>query len=309
MLSRALEFRAPAGPELLAAALGAPQAGVGRRLHNDTQQPLVLDFAGGARVVLEPGAQLWVLELAPSLLIVSGRIQVERLPEAARPDQPGLRIATLGGALGVTGAASLRLQTAAARAGTRRSDASARALTQLILLQGSVSWQHETPEGALTHERLLYGERLPELAPLQLFAAKSAAEADRRGAQAFRTARAWGPAADPDAHIEALLSELAALRDQGQGLLAPVNLRRARAAVPDAGLRSEVLPGDARAYQKQIVQHVQRKLVLRQQLLLAVEQSLLTRLLACATGADGSRECPSLAAWSERFSERLRSAL
>jgi hypothetical protein len=304
--SRSLEFRAPAGPEALATALGPPIPGVGRRLHNDAKQPLVLDFTGGARVTLEPGAELWVLELAPSLLSVSGRILVERLPEAARPDQPSLRIATLGGALGVTGAATLRLQTAVARGAAK---APPRALTQLILLQGSVTWQHETPERALTHERLLYGERLPELAPLQLFAAKSAADADKRAAQALRSARAWGPPGDPEAHLEALLSELAALRDQGQGLLAPANLRRARAAVPDAGLKSQALPGDARAYQKQLVQHAQRKLVLKQQLLLAVEQSLLTRLLACAASPAGARECPGLEAWSARFTERLRAAL
>ena len=296
--SRAFSFRSAGAPELLAAALSAPVAGVGRRVRNDAAQPLVLDFAGGTRLTLQPQTELWMLDLAPSVLLVSGRVQLQRLPDAARPDQAVLRVATLAGAVNVTSAAELWLRVEPQRTAAAQRP---RALMQLVLLQGGVSWQHVGADERLALEQLVHGAALPQLPELQLLAAKTLAEADKRAPSAFRRSRAWGPGLDPDARLEALLRELSSLREQGNALLSSVNLRLRRAQTPDAG--------GPRAYQREIVQHAQRKLALKQLALLAAEQSLLARLLACATAPGGSVPCAALAAWSERFAERVRSAL
>lgn len=301
-VSRALSYRAAAAPEALAAALGEPLPGLGRSLRNAAAQPLALDFAGGARVVLEPRAELWVLDFAPSLLLLRGRVRVQRAPEAARPDQPPLRIGTLGGALGITSAVELWL-----RAEPRPEARSARpqALTQLTLLQGGVSWQHEGADHALAHARISTGAALPALPALQLIAGSSSADAERRAARAFRGLRPWGPPDDLDARLTLRLSELSALREQSQGLLAPAVLRRLRSQAPalDAGATEPA----ARGFQRELVQRAQQKLAAKQLVLLAAEQSLLARLYACGTRPAG--ECPELRAWAERFATPLRAAL
>jgi hypothetical protein len=66
---------------------------------------------------------------------------------------------------------------------------------------------------------------------------------------------------------------------------------------------------EVRSYQRALASHAQRKLQLKQTLLLALEQSLFAALATCASHNTHEASCDSLARWRTRYLDRIAGML
>jgi hypothetical protein len=157
--------------------------------------------------------------------------------------------------------------------------------------------------------QLSAGEPLPKpAAGLQWLTSGAAPVALAAREKRYRTLRQVALTVDVDRALELALSEQQALRQHGHALLAKVSPRHAALAklATDADA-SATSPVSARAYQRALVEHAQRREAQAAQLLLAAERSLLRALAACAASEPSA--CASVQAWSERFAARAADLL
>jgi hypothetical protein len=251
---------------------------------------VVIDLEDGTRVTAAAGSELCALELAPSLLLINGKLRATRLPD---PERSGtFRIASMAGAIETSPGLELLLRTEV-QAGNQR--------THLRLLRGGLTW---LAPAASTPLQLVAGEPLPKPAPgLSWASTRDAAEAERTLEASLKATRKAPTDAEADHALDAALTQQHALRERSHALLAAVSPRHAALSSEEAAAR----PASTREYQRALVEHAQKREAQAGQLLSAAERSLLAVLARC--GRDAASECAALAAWRARFAQRLASAL
>jgi hypothetical protein len=286
-------WRIVGGPAADGASVGPYVAGLGQWLMTKVHAPrgLALDLPGGARVQLGPDTLVWAFERAPNaLLLVRGRLTVQRLPDAPRAAESPQHIVTAHATVSLTAAAELAVGT--------RSDEPSAAAVGVIVLRGAIELLRF---GAAPQLLVAEQSRWPEVAGLTLRGAKTTEEAQRGLDAALRPARARPALADADAHLTAAIKTLTELQAEGDRLLAAVSPRHA-AAAPNARPQTEA---DIRVYQRSLTDHARRAHAAREALQLAIEQSLLEHALECGVPSPDAAPCARLRAWRERFERAL----
>lgn len=319
--ARELQLRLVNGGAALAAQ-SVPGA-VGRRIAPLQETELWVDLEDGTRLAVAPRTELWTFAYDKSLLLVSGKLRVTRLPDAPRAGRSPARISTPAGAVEVAAGADFELRVGVEPVSGRRErggrDARAAALTspalrartQLRLLRAAVTWLAPDGTGGLSEVTLSAGEKaslaLPGLQVLTLAPgdARSSTQAER----AFRAISPRVMTDDLDQTLEAAVAEHRALAERSHVLLAPVSPRHA--AQTGAPLEPAAAPGvgdvSTRDYQRALVEHARRRHAHRRLLLLAAEQSALRALARC--GQPAADDCDATRAWSQRLGAELSSVL
>jgi hypothetical protein len=262
---------------------------------------LVVDLEDGTRVTADAGTRLWAFALAKSLLLISGELHVTRVADAERAGPRPVRIASLAGVLEPNPGAELAL-----RVELRASAAPIAYRAQLSLARGSATWISQDERAGAKAAQLIAGEPLAKPAAGLQWLSLPAGQQAR--AKRFETLRQVAVSAELDQRLDAALTEQQALRQRGHALLAQVSPRHAALAKlsRDAAVPAPT-SGSARAYQRELVEHAQRREAQAERLLLAAERSLLHALAGC--GPSEPSTCASLRAWSERFSARAADLL
>jgi hypothetical protein len=291
-------------------------AALGERLFTGPDGGVVIDLPNGARVHMEPSSRLYVLLFEPcAVLLVSGSVFIELLPQGNRFGRDGLRLITALGTLIVSNTAEAWISQRNWQKG-----AEAASQTYVTLLRGVAELAHLDSDGALSTEPLVAGQRLATGAlpkagrTLATLAEARAASAEfmaqrrdplRLSVQAGRLERVLAAVAQENSVGSVLLSRMAAQR---QNAIARVPVLSADAAVPGESTRIGTL-AEVRAYQRELATHAQRKHELRQLLLLAAEHSLLALLATCDAPEAPLLVCPGLSDWQTRFSAGLEGTL
>jgi hypothetical protein len=295
-------------------------AALGQRLFTGPDGGVVLDLPNGARVHLEPSSRLYVLELEPcALLLISGSVFIELLPQGNQVGRADLRLVTALGSLIVTNTAEVWISQRNWRQVTGATG-SVSSQTYLTLLRGIAELARLDSGGELQTEPLTAGQGLATAVlpkarrPLTTVDEARTASVEfmaqrrdpvRLRPQAGRLERALAAVAQEQDVGTVLLSRMAAQR---QSAVARVPVLSADAAVLGESTRIGTL-AEVRAYQRQLATHAQQKHQLRQVLLLAAEESLLALLAACEAPEAPELVCPGLSDWQTRFAARLEGNL
>jgi hypothetical protein len=280
--------------------IGPRVAGLGQWLTTPAHAPraLSLDLPGGVRVKLGPGTLVWAFERAPDALVLArGRLTVQRLPDAPRVGESPQRIVTAQATVSLTAAAELVVGA--------RSDKPGAAAVGVIVLRGAVELLRF---GAAAQALVAEQSRWPVIPGLALRGAKTSDEAQRALDDALRPTRARTALADADAHLTTAIKTAAALRAEGDRLLAAVSPRHAAVASSAPVTAPPTTEAQIRAYQRSLTDHARRAHAARQALQLAVEQSLLAHALECGAPIPAAPSCAILQRWRERFERALIAA-
>jgi hypothetical protein len=305
--------------------------GVGRVLSTGKDGRLAFDLPNGTRVHLDSNSRACVLEFEPSaLLLYSGSALAELLPQGNPAGLTGLRLIGSQASLAVPNLAEVFM---AERAWPLPAPPLGALATQsyLAIVRGSAELQRFSPEAALRVDSMSAGQDLSSGLGPKASRAKSSADLRRAGAELLRRRRDAVRLLDVDARLERVLAQVVEERQRGTQLLArlgpgshapiartlppsaaqaPVDAPSAQAgsSSPFAGVRLGAL-SEVRSYQRALASHAQRKLQLKQTLLLALEQSLFAALATCAAHNTQAASCDSLSTWRTRYLERIAGAL
>jgi hypothetical protein len=292
---------------------GSKLVGLGESLATQAETSIALDLPNGARVRLEPDTHIVVLEFEPStLVLVSGAVFVELLPQGNQPGRSELRLVTALGTLIVSNTAEVwaaqRLWPATKRA---RASPPALAQAQLMVLRGVAELVRVDAAGLLHAEPLGAGETRPNAQPAKQPTTNFTLEdARRRSAEFVRQRRNPISMEVESGVLTRALAASAAQQRVGAELtdrMARLVAARAGGSVgPDAGAAARASDAEqVRAIMRELAGHAQQKHLLHQALLLAAEQYASAQLAACATLDSLRPQCPALATWNDSFSAAL----
>jgi hypothetical protein len=309
-------------------------AGFGRVLSTGKDGQLAFDLPNGTRVRLDPNSRACVLELEPSaLLLFSGSALAELLPQGNPAGLTGVRLIGSQGSLSVPNLAEVFM---AERAWlSLPPHPSLATQSYLAILRGSAELQRFSADATLRVESVVAGQDLSSGVGPKPPQAKTSADVRRTGAELLRRRRDPVRLLDVDARLERALAQIAEERQRGTELLARLAPRsnapitrtlqptaahaeplapadspsaQAGSGSPFAGVRLGAL-SEVRSYQRALASHAQRKLQLKQTLLLAVEQSLFAAFASCASHKTPEASCETLARWRTRYLDQIAGAL
>lgn len=287
-------WRIVGSPSPEVASIGPHLDGLGQWIATPAQATgaLSLDLSGGARVQLAQDTLVWAFERAPdALVLVHGRLTLQRLPDAPRVGEAAPRIVTAHATVAVPAAAELAIGA--------RADAARGAAVGVVVVRGSIElWRVGVAPQLLLAEQTSW----PVIAGVTLRGAKTAVDAQRALDDALRPAHLRPALVAADERLVAALATLSELRGQGDRLLAAISPQHAAADPHAAPPKTE---REVRAYQRSLTDHARSAHAAREALQLMAEQSLLQHALECSTPRIDEPPCAALQAWSERFGTAL----